>query len=367
MISPGRRIARVCGDLLEADSGTTKGRTNSQQAMARAGLSPSDTYSSVKRGRMHTVGEDPMTSRKSTLRFSAMFLTVISISITAQEQNGVSKFRDVKAPGAIETDTYAVNNLGVIAGAYVDANHIQHGMILTGTKLTTVDRTGCLTTPGPGAIALFGLATKGAAVGWCQDTTTGRNDAFFYLQGRFVNIVPPGAVSTQAYGINDLNEIVGAYLDAKNVQHGFVLNGKTYTPLDIQGHTFPSAWSINNQGLIAVYALNSKRLVDSFLTTGRGGYKLINVPGAVQSIVHGMNRFGDRIYTTVDSAGAQHGVFYLKGTFYRFNDPNDKHKNTTRGYGLNDKLVIVGDYAAGGLRHPAAAVTQGFLAYGCCR
>jgi hypothetical protein len=310
-------------------------------------------------------GEDQMTRCKSILRFSAMFLTIISISITAQEQNGVSKFQDVKVSGATETDTYAVNNLGVIAGDYV-VGQVQHGMILNATKLTTVDRAGCLTTPGSGAIALFGLTTKGAAVGWCQDTSTGQDDAFFYLQGRFVPIAPPGAISTQAYGVNDLGEVVGSYLDGNNVQHGFLLKGKTYTTLDVPGHTLSRAWSINNSGLITIYALNSNRLADSFITNGKS-YEKVNVPGAAQSMIHGIDRFGDRVYTFFDSAGSERGAFYLNGVYYKFNDPNDKNKNTTRAFGLNDKLEIIGDYLSGGLHTPAPAVNQGFDAYGCCR
>jgi hypothetical protein len=305
-----------------------------------------------------------MTGRKSNFHLSALFLGIVAITIAALEPNGVSKFRDVKAPGATETDTYAVNNFGVIAGDYVDANNVQHGMILNGQKLTTVDRQGCVTMPGSNAIAFFGIASKGAAVGWCQDTNTGRNDAFLYLQGRFADIVPPGSISTQAQGINDLGEIVGTYLDSNNVQHGFLLTGKTYTRLDVPGHTFPNAWSINNQGLITIYALNASGSDDSFITLNGRGYKNVNVPGAEQSIVHGINRFGDRVYTIFDSKG-EHGVLFLKGRYLKFDDP--KGPNTTRADGLNDKLEIVGRYSPQGLRRPASAANVGFSAYGCCR
>ena len=42
-------------------------------------------------------------------------------------------FSDVHAnTTATETDSYAVNNTGVIAGDYVDSKGVQHGMILAG-------------------------------------------------------------------------------------------------------------------------------------------------------------------------------------------------------------------------------------------
>ena len=41
---------------------------------------------------------------------------------------------------ATETDSYAVNNSGVIAGDYIDSAGVQHAFTLAGKKLTTVDR-----------------------------------------------------------------------------------------------------------------------------------------------------------------------------------------------------------------------------------
>jgi hypothetical protein len=307
-----------------------------------------------------------MAGRKSILRFSAMFLAIITISNAAQGQNGVSKFKDVNAPRAMETDTYAVNNFGVIAGDYVDSNRVQHGMILNGKSLTTVDRAGCLSTPGPGAIALFGLTSKDVAVGWCFDTNQQTDVAFEFNHGRITTISISGAVSVQAQGINDAGQVVGDYLDETGLQHGFLLTGAKLTRLDVAGHQTPVAWSINNAGLISIYAVNANQFVDSFITNGKR-YQKVNVPGAAQSMVHGIDRFGDRVYTFLDSAGNEHGAFFLNGIYYKFNDPNDKKKNTTQGYGLNDKLEIIGDYLPGASHGPTAGVNQGFLSYGCCR
>jgi probable HAF family extracellular repeat protein len=318
-----------------------------------------------------------MTGRNSILRFFAMFLAIITISNAAQGQNGVSKFKDVNAPGAMETDTYAVNNFGVIAGDYVDSSQVQHGMILNGKSLTTVDRAGCLTTPGHGAIALFGLTSKQVAIGWCFDTNQQTEVAFEYNHGRITPITISGAVSVQAQGINDAGQVVGAYLDEAGLQHGFLLTGAKLTRLDVPGHNTPAAWSINNRGLISIYAINNNSgHHDSFLTTNGRTYTTVNVriPGVrvTDSLIHGLNNpistdSADRVYTYIDSSGQEHGAMFVKGVYYSFNDPNDKKKNTTQGYGLNDKLEIIGDYLPGALHSPTAGVNQGFSAYGCCR
>jgi hypothetical protein len=79
-------------------------------------------------------------------------------------------FSDVHAnKTAMETDTFAVNNAGTIAGDCVAAKGVQHGMILAGKKLTTIndidkDR---VTSGGftSGAIAFYGINSAGAAAG----------------------------------------------------------------------------------------------------------------------------------------------------------------------------------------------------------
>lgn len=48
----------------------------------------------------------------------------------------------------------------------------------------------------------------------------------------FVSIDVPSAAKTMAIGINAAGDIVGAYFDAKNVQHGFLLSHGHFTSID---------------------------------------------------------------------------------------------------------------------------------------
>jgi len=300
-------------------------------------------------------------------------LSILVFSFTATSAQAptvkVYKFNNVNAPGAAETDTYAVNDYGVIAGDYVDSSGVQHGMILNRKTLTSVDRQNCQTKPGAGSIAFFGINnTKGSevtVVGWCFDTAQNTKVAFTYSNGEFVAIDPPGSTATVAQGINDKGEVVGAYVDSANIQHGFLFNGKQYTSLDVPNHTSPDAWSINDKGLIAIFAVNSKSLYDSFLFNGKT-YTNVNFKGAVNNFIHAIDSDGDRIYSVSDSNGRSHGVFFLAGKgYYEFNDPS-KGALDTYASGLSDKLEIVGNYTKSA-RGPQPAASQGYEAYGCCR
>jgi hypothetical protein len=120
-------------------------------------------------------------------------------------------FSDVHAnKTATETDTFAVNNAGAIAGDYVDAKGIQHGMILAGKKLTTIDHKNCSNTGGfaAGAIAFYGINKARAAAGWCTSTKTGFYEGFVYASGKFSGVNFPKSNGTQAIGINDKGDVV---------------------------------------------------------------------------------------------------------------------------------------------------------------
>jgi len=302
------------------------------------------------------------------LALCVILLTIATLALAAEEQaEGVSGFKNVNAPGAIETDPYAINNQAFIAGDYVDSSGMQHGMILHEKTLTTVDRKNCLTTPGPNAIAFYGINSNETVVGWCQNNKTGVDNAFSYSEGKFVNISPPGSVSTQAHGINDKGQIVGTYFDAGGNQHGFVQTSGKYTTLDVPGDTASDAWSINKKGLITIFAANTSGNYDSFLFDGKS-YTKIDVPGATQNFVAAINSFGDRVYTIMDSSNNIHGAFFLNmkgGTYFVFDDP--KGTDTTHAFGLDDGLKIVGGYSPASHVGSETAPSQGYSAIGCCR
>src|SRR5262249_61333163 len=65
---------------------------------------------------------------------------------------------------------------------------------------------------------------------------------------------------TQAFGVNDADEIVGSYQDATG-QHGFLLSGGTYTTLDdplATGGTIASGINASGQ-VVGVYQDSSGR------------------------------------------------------------------------------------------------------------
>jgi len=251
-------------------------------------------------------------------------------------------FSDVHASKtALETDTYAVNNAGVIAGDYVDSSSVQHGMILAGTKLTTVDDKSC----SANSLAFYGINSASTVVGWCVYSKTGEDTGVMYSKGKFTTIIFPKGIGTEATGINDKGEVVGLYFDSAGAQHGFSKIGSKYTSIDVKGETTAAAWSVNNAGQITVYAVNSSGDFDAFLMTGKK-FKNVNDPnakGTLCTVVHTPNNKGDIDGTYYDTAGTEKGWLLHAGKYYDVVDPG----GVSRADGLNDKLEIVGRYGSG--------------------
>jgi len=283
-----------------------------------------------------------------------LLLGCVSVGIAAAPPLSFLFFTDVKATQtAQETDTYGLNDKGVIAGDYVDSNGVQHGMLLASLatlapKLTTVDRADCVTSPGSTSISFYAVNNLGVAAGWCTNTSN-VVIGYTYAGGKFTDIKIPGATFTEAIGINDGGAVVGSYKDANSVQHGFLLVGSTLTTLDPPGTTSTNtAWSINNAGVITVYGIDANGKYESFTTANQGKtYTPFRDPneGTIGTAIHQINNNGDIVGTYFDTNNATHGVLYHAGTYNSFDDPNGV--GTTRGDGLNDSLVFVGRYGSG--------------------
>lgn len=88
---------------------------------------------------------------------------------------------------------------------------------------------------------------------------------------------PEGATSSYTAGMNDKGWIVGDYQDSNGIFHGFLLQGKKYTTLDVPTAIDSYAYGINNNGDITLTWLNSRGTYEGALYNGKT-YKIMNVP-----------------------------------------------------------------------------------------
>lgn len=92
---------------------------------------------------------------------------------------------------------------------------------------------------------LRGINDAGVAVG------NGSVGAFVYnINGAATTISFPGSNETEAKGINSAGTIVGWYVDANNVQHGFFDSGGSYVTLDDPHGTDTTPAAVNGNGFV---------------------------------------------------------------------------------------------------------------------
>ncbi|HEX8813992.1 MAG TPA: hypothetical protein VF753_00675 [Terriglobales bacterium] len=286
-----------------------------------------------------------MTHRQNSWILGGLALAFIALTAAAEAPTLKFTFSDVNAPGATETDTYGINNAGVIAGDWVDSAGVQHGMVLTAKKLLSPTNKTCTTTPGSTSIAFYAINSADVAVGWCLNNN-GKEVGFTFGGGKFTNVAIKGALEIESTGINNAGDIAGTYVDSAGNQHGFLLAGTKLTTIDAPGVQATFGWSVNNYGVVTVYGTNSAGTYVSFTTKDGKKFTQYSAPqaGSLGTVIHAIDSKGDIDGTYYDSASNVHGWLWNKTAYYSLDDPNGC-KCDTRADGLNDTLTVVGRYS----------------------
>ncbi len=116
-------------------------------------------------------------------------------------------FSNYDAPGSTATGLWFVNNKGQFGGDYETADGVTHGLIVSGSKVITVD------VPGSTFVVIHDLNDNGIAVGIDTDPATGLDHSFLYnvSTGQLTPFNFPGATDTDLYGINNAGVVVGTF------------------------------------------------------------------------------------------------------------------------------------------------------------
>jgi probable HAF family extracellular repeat protein len=155
---------------------------------------------------------------------------------------GVLTVSPIYVPGSLVTVASKINDAGNVVGVYLDAKGTTHG--------------------------------------------------FLFSNGQYSNIDFPGAIGTEALGINNKNnfDVVGDYTDARGVTHGFLLRGSNFSTID-------APFAVNS----AVTAINdSEKIVGTYDTGGAVTGGFAGTPGAVSPLnFPSATNFGGQTVTTL--------------------------------------------------------------------
>src|SRR5437660_11131546 len=196
------------------------------------------------------------------------------------------------------TRAYAINPSGEITGFYTDNSARCHGYVRAANgTFTQIDAPDAGTGPFPQGtfpsnITPMGINPAGAIIGFYVDASSVQHGFVRAPNGIITEFDPTGSVFTDPNAINAVGAITGFYFDANFVGHGFLraTNG-TITSFDAPGadHTPGSFNGTFGVGL-----------------TPNGGIEGVFVD--VNGVLHGFVRSTDGTFTTYDAPGAGTGA-----------------------------------------------------------
>jgi probable HAF family extracellular repeat protein len=135
----------------------------------------------------------------------------------------------------------------------------------------------------------------------------------------FTTLDVPGAVLTNAQGINAQGDVVGTYTDAAGVQHGFLWSGGQYRTIDVPNGHAVIARGINASGdIVGSYQRPGESgglPAHGFLLTRRGGLVAVDYPGHLNTIAVRILDDGTIVgcYHDTDTMGTMHGMMFHRG------------------------------------------------------
>jgi len=158
---------------------------------------------------------------------------------------------------------------------------------------------------------------------------------------------------TEARGNNNRDLICGDYTTLDGVFHGFFLRGNRYSDFDISS-TFSILLGLNDIGdSVGSFVDDTTGVQEGFSDFG-GTVTPIVVPGAANTLCYGLNASNGICGYSTDSAGITHGFSVDRNG--RLHSPLDPAGSTgTIMFGNNDKNWIVGRYA------DSVGVTHAFI------
>ena len=204
-------------------------------------------------------------------------------------------------PGSLNTFFYALDNAGKAAGHYKDIDGLYHGVIMEDGELTQYDF------PGAAETHIYGISDETGALSGNAVDEMGVSRGF---SGDML-IAFPGAVNTYADFVNAAGAVVGSYVDAEGMPHGFIRHPDgSFTTIDLP--TMPNLEflfvnTITDVGVIGFRAKAVNDILRSYILLPDGILYEVRLPGSVSTVVRNVNQDGSIIgyYDLPD--GRRHG------------------------------------------------------------
>src|SRR5215831_9189298 len=292
---------------------------------------------SAVRGPKTTIAMTPRLSREGiriapnlrslAARVGLIVIVLIMVTLGAARQAIAYSFVTIDYPGADVTQATGINDRGDIvgwAGPPTPPSQPPRGVFgfrLSGATFTPVMVPGA-SDPGTRASK---INNEQQIVGVFGSSPA---QGFLFDQGVFTAINVPGETrATDARGINERGTIVGSYATepvlGRNVGHAYVLDDGIFTSFDVPGLEGPTAYDINNRGVIVGTGsdLTPAHASHGFILED-GVFTILHFPGATLTEALGINDRGQIVgVARIGSPARDTGFLFDRGVFTTIDVP----------------------------------------------
>ena len=184
-----------------------------------------------------------------SLLMCAFFIAATAATAFAQTASTTGKcsFKTLTLPPpATNGQPVALNDLGGIAGTFVDSKNVSHGFLLFQGKLTT------FRFPGSSGTAVTDMSRNGIIVGDFSIAGDAKLHHYMVHAGGFHEITLPGRPNADftVTGVNSNGDVVGAINSEILPANGYVLHNGKVTLLSFPGADVTQPTSINDEGVV---------------------------------------------------------------------------------------------------------------------
>ncbi len=224
-----------------------------------------------------------------------------------------SQFHNENYPHAAQTQVIGINSRGETVGFYVDAHGANHGFVKLGGRFQTVDFP-TNDNAKPKVDQLLGVNDRGIAVGFYTDSK-GQNHGFLEnTANRHFSVVKvAGDNNVTASGINNLGDVAGFATNSAGNTEGFLRRaGGRVFHLNFPGASMTQAFGVNNgDEVVGTYTdgTGSSATTHGFIWSPGFGFATVDAPNGIGSTtLNGINDRGTVVGFYTDSSGNTDGL-----------------------------------------------------------
>jgi len=256
-------------------------------------------------------------------------------------------------PGTVtQTQPQKINDLGDIAGIFVDTSAVSRGFI----RFNNGNFSPPIVDPNDAGNTTQGRGINNSRL-VCGDyiDSGGAFEGFFFSHPHTFTNYDPDPTFTIVLGVNNVGDFAGSVIPTGGIQEAFLSIGGTVTEFAVTNATATLAYQLNTTNQSCGYYVDSSGITHGFFRDSNGTiHAPIDPVGSTGTILFGNNDRNFMVGGYTDATGATHGILFVPpNRFLVYDQPGATFTSLN---GINRRNTICGRYT-----DPSTGIDHGII------